>query len=224
MKESREKLRSRSGIALIFVILIIAILAVCASIVFLGYQQHLKNSRLLFDELTVTTAERVAKENFILDLRTSGVTYYYDGIHRNVIDASTVKGKVGLTGYGRCYESENRKGETGAIGIPNKGDNGGAQILAVSVEMDGTIHSRWQGQWLTGEDYELMTTEERERLTIEQLNQIDSSLIYELGKEDLMTESETEKTAETQSETSQTEKAGEPGSETEKAEHGPGKT
>ena len=210
MKESREKLRSRSGIALIFIILIIAILAVCASIVFLGYQQHMKNSRLLFDELTVSTAERVAKENFILDLRGDGVTYYYDGIHRNVIDASTVEGKVNLTGYGRSYESENRKGETGAVGIPNKGANGGPQILAVSVEMDGTIHSRWQGQWLTGEDYELMTTEERERLTIEQLNQIDSSLIYELGKEDMMTESEmkeTEKSAETESEMAKAEKA-----------------
>ena len=67
MKECRVKLRSKSGIGLIFVILIAAILAVCASIVYLGYQQHLKNSRLLFDELTVTTAERVAKETYILD-------------------------------------------------------------------------------------------------------------------------------------------------------------
>jgi hypothetical protein len=37
-----------------------------------------------------------------------------------------------------------------------------------------------------------MTPEERERLTIEQLNQIDSSLIYELGKADQMTETESE--------------------------------
>ncbi len=192
MKECRAKLRSKSGIGLIFVILVAAILAVCASIFYLGYQQHLKNSRLLFDELTVTTAERVAKEAYILDLRSNGVTYYYDGIHRNVFDASTFKGKVDLEGYGRCYASENANGETGAVGIPNKGEDGGAQFLAVSVEMDGTIHSRWQGPWLTGEDYELMTPEERDRLTIDQLNQIDSSLIYELGKADQMTESESE--------------------------------
>ena len=192
MKECRVKLRSKSGIGLIFVILIAAILAVCASIVYLGYQQHLKNSRLLFDELTVTTAERIAKETYILDIRTNGVTYYYDGIHREVFDASTFTGKVDLAGYGRCYESENAHGETGAVGIPNKGENGGAQFLAVSVEMDGTIHSRWQGAWLTGEDYELMTPEERERLTVDQLNQIDSSLIYELGKADQMTEQEFE--------------------------------
>lgn len=192
MKGCRVKLRSKSGIGLIFVILIAAILAVCASIVYLGYQQHLKNSRLLFDELTVTTAERIAKETYILDIRTNGVTYYYDGIHREVFDASTFSGKVDLAGYGRCYESENAHGETGAVGIPNKGENGGAQFLAVSVEMDGTIHSRWQGAWLTGEDYELMTPEERERLTVDQLNQIDSSLIYELGKADQMTEQEFE--------------------------------
>ena len=192
MKECRAKLRSKSGIGLIFVILITSILAVCASILYLGYQQHLKNSRLLFDELTVTTAERVAKETYILDLRSDGVTYYYDGIHRNVYDASTFTGKVDLEGYGRSYEPENANGETGAVGIPNKGENGGAQFLAVSVELDGTIHSRWQGAWLTGEDYELMTPEERDRLTIDQLNQIDSSLIYELGKADQMKEQESE--------------------------------
>lgn len=192
MKECRERLRSRSGIAMIFIVLIIAIIAVCLSIVYLGYQQHMKNSRLLFDELTVTTAERVAKETYILDLRGNGVTYYYDGIHRDVIDASTVEGKVNLEGYGRSFEAENKKGETGAVGIPNKGKDGGPQFLAVSVEADGTIHSRWQGEWLSGEDYDLMTPEERERLTVEQLNQIDSSLIYELGKADLMTEKESE--------------------------------
>ena len=190
MKECTEKLRSKSGIGLVFVVLIGAILAVCISIIFLGFQQHLKNSRLLFDELTVTTAERVAKETYILDIRTGGVTYYYDGVHRNVADASTFKGKVKLEGYGRCFASENLHGETGAIGVPNRGEDGGAQFLAVSVESDGTIHSRWQGSWLTGEDYKLMTPAERNRLTIEQLNQIDASLIYELGKADLMTESE----------------------------------
>ena len=223
MKEFREKLRSESGIALIFVLLIVAILAVCASIVYLGFQQHLKNSRLLFDEVTVTTAERVAKETYILDLRSSGVTYYYDGIHRDVIDASTVKGKVNLTGYGRCYESENLKGETGAAGIPNKGENGGPQILAVSVEEDGTIHSRWQGQWLTGYDYELMTTEERSRLTVEQLNQIDASLIYELGREEELTESQTETESEASTETlseASTEESSKPVEETDvKAGH-----
>lgn len=202
MKACREKLRSRDGIGLIFVILIGAILAVCASILYLGYQQHMKNSRLLFDELTVTTAQRVAKETYILDITTGGITYYYDAIHKSVKDASSYEGKVPISGYGRSYESENKNGETGAVGIPNKGKDGGAQFLAVSVEMDGTIHSRWQGAWLTAEDYELMTTGERERLTIEQLNQIDSSLIYELGKTELMTEQDTEtERAETETET-----------------------
>ena len=71
--------------------------------------------------------------------------------------------------------------------------------------MDGTIHSRWQGAWLTGEDYELMTTAERERLTIDQLNQIDSSLIYELGKADLMTETDAQSGAAEASESEETE-------------------
>ena len=179
MKECREKLRSNSGIALIFIVLIGAIAAVSLSILYLGYQQHLKNSRRLFDEVTVTTAERVAKETYILDIRSSGVTYYYDGIHRNVTDSAQYDGKVDLEGYGMSYASENRNAETGAVGIPNKGEDGGAQFLAVSVESDGTIHSRWQGPWLTAEDYELMTPEERERLTQAQLKQIDGSLIYE---------------------------------------------
>ena len=179
MKECREKLRSNSGIALIFIVLIGAIAAVSLSILYLGYQQHLKNSRRLFDEVTVTTAERVAKETYILDIRTGGVTYYYDGIHRSVTDSARYDGKVDLEGYGMSYASENKNAETGAVGIPNKGEDGGAQFLAVSVESDGTIHSRWQGPWLTAEDYELMTPEERERLTQAQLKQIDGSLIYE---------------------------------------------
>ena len=188
MNQSREKLGSERGIALIFVVLIAAIAAVSISIIFLGYQQHLKNSRRLFDEVTVSTAERVARETYILDLKSGGITYYYDEIHRTVTDASTFEGKVPIPGYGRSYASENKRGETGAIGIPNRGKDGGAQFLAVSVESDGRIHSRWQGPWLTAEDYELMTTAERERLTIDQLNQIDSSLIYELGKTKQMTE------------------------------------
>ena len=61
------------------------------------------------------------------------------------------------------------------------------------MESDGTIHSRWQGQWLTGYDYELMTPGERERLTIEQLNQIDANLIYELGLDSGMPETDSEK-------------------------------
>ena len=183
MKRCREKLRSESGIAVIFIVLIAAIIAVCASIFYLGYQQRMKNSRLLFDELTVTTAERVAKETYILEIISGGITYYYDDVHRSVMDASTFEGKINIKGYGRCYESENRHGETGAVGIPNKGENGGPQILAVSVEADGSIHSRWQGRYLTAQDYELMTAAERDRLTVEQLRQIDSDMIYEQGRE-----------------------------------------
>ena len=52
---------------------------------------------------------------------------------------------------------------------------------------------------ITGEDYELMTPEERDRLTIAQLNQIDSSLIYELGRADEMTEQETGSLEQTES-------------------------
>ena len=207
MKECREKLRSNSGIALIFIVLIGAIAAVSLSILYLGYQQHLKNSRRLFDEVTVTTAERVAKETYILDIRTGGVTYYYDGIHRSVTDSARYDGKVDLEGYGMSYASENKNAETGAVGIPNKGEDGGAQFLAVSVESDGTIHSRWQGPWLTAEDYELMTPEERERLTQAQLKQIDGSLIYENANHKMTeagsageTESEGSETSDTESE------------------------
>ncbi len=198
MGRCRDKLRSRSGIGLIFVVLIAGIAAVCASILYLGYQQHMKNERRFYDELTVETAERVARETYILDLTSGGVTYYYNAVHRTVKDASTYKGKVDIKGYGRCYESENKNSETGAVGIPNKGGKNGAQILAVSVESDGTVHSRWQGQYLTGDDYELMTPEERDRLTIEQLNQIDGSLIYEHGKASAETETEVEEEKNTQ--------------------------
>ncbi len=190
MGRCRDKLRSTRGIGLIFVVLLVAIAAVALSILQLGYQQHLKNERRFYDENTVLTAERVARETYILDMKSGGITYYYDAVKRTVTDASTFKEKVDIPGYGRCSEAENKNCETGAVGIPNTGGENGAQLLAVSVETDGTIHSRWQGQHLTLYDYKLMTWPEKKRLNIYQLNQIDSQLLYELSKAPSETESE----------------------------------
>lgn len=202
MEKVREKLHSRSGIAVVFLLLITAIGVVCISIAIYGFQQHLKDSRRMFDEAQVDTAKRVARETYILDLVEGGVTYYYDEMKHNVVNAANFEGKVDVKGYGRSYEDENLNGETGADGIPNKGKDGGAQFIAVSVEENGTTHARWQGPYLTGYDYELMTPGERSRLTKEQIDQIGMDLVYaHLGESEASPPAETEDESETETET-----------------------
>ena len=172
-----RRLKSKSGIALVYVILITLIGALTLSIVLYLYMQHLETRRLLIDEAQVTQVKRFAKDQYVLDMVDEGITYYYDYENLTLIDASTVVGRANIKGYGRSYEDENLHGETGAVGIPNRGADGGPQFLAVSVEADGSVHARWQGQVLTAEDYVLMTDGERSRLNQSQKNQIGRDLV-----------------------------------------------
>lgn len=167
-----KKLREQSGMALVFVLLLLAITAVSASIILYGYQKHLINVRLLFDEAQVDTAKRTAREEYILDAETGGVLYYFEGTSRKVIRADTIVGPVPVTGYGRTHKKDNRRGQTGAAGIPNRQEDGGPQFLAVYVSPDGKTYARWQGKRLTGYDYTLMQSGERKLLTEDMKNQI----------------------------------------------------
>ena len=74
--------------------------------------------------------------------------------------------------------------ETGAVGIPNLGGENGAQLLAITFEDDEHVNIRWQGNVLTPYDLELMTTAEQERLTTQQLNQIELSRQRQLEQEE----------------------------------------
>jgi len=172
-KPIMKKLKSSAGIALIFFILITGILAVSVSILIYGYRQHLRQAKLMFDQEEVDEAIAAAKVQYIQDGSPGGVTYYYDEAAKKVYDAKGFKGAVPITGYGRSAERENRKGQTGAAGIPNRGGKDGGQFLAIAVEGDDQVSARWQGPLLTQYDYELMTHDEKLRLTNDQKDQIE---------------------------------------------------
>ncbi|MEE0955965.1 MAG: hypothetical protein U0L49_09175 [Eubacterium sp.] len=169
-----KKLKSKSGLALIFFVLISGIIAVSISIVVYGYQIHLRQAKLMFDQEEVNEAISCAKVAYLQSPSASGVTYYYDEVTKEVYDASSYKGRVPIAGYGRSAEKDNRKGQTGAAGIPNKGGRDGAQFLAIAVESDSEISARWQGPVLTEYDYDLMTRYEKLRLTDSQMEQIEA--------------------------------------------------
>jgi len=164
-----------SGSALLIVILVIAVVLVAAFLFIEGYIRHVKEAALMYDQETVYEAEDMAAATYLADgCPPEGVIYYYDDLTKQCYDASKYGWRINIDGYGRTSEEDNAHMETGAKGIPNKGDDGGAQFLAIFVIDRGeTVISRWQGQILTAYDYSLMTEDERNLLTEDQLKQIE---------------------------------------------------
>lgn len=185
----KQKLNERSGMARLVFILLTAVIAAYGCFAVGGYIHHLNQAKLLFDEEQVDEAVAAAKHQYVLDGGSSGITYYYNADGKKLTDASAYSGKIDITGYGRSDAKHNRRNETGAAGIPNKGSgSGGAQFLAIAIDPAGNyaasggnvfsntdglmISARWQGKYLTWYDYMLMTNAERSRLTAAQCDQI----------------------------------------------------
>lgn len=185
----KQRLSSSSGMARIIFILLAVTAAAYGCFAIGGYIHHLNQAKLLFDEEEVDEAVAAAKHQYVLDGESAGITYYYDADGKKLTDASAWTGKIDIEGYGRSDAAHNRKSETGAAGIPNKGSgNGGAQFLAIAINPAGNyaeaggnvfsntdglmISARWQGKYLTWYDYTLMTNAERSRLTAAQSGQI----------------------------------------------------
>ena len=174
----KRRLKSRSGIATLVFLLVIAVSIMAAIVGYYEYQRYLEKMKLLLDKEQVVAAERCARNTYLLDMLSGAITYYYDADTKMCIDASQIEGAALIKGYGRSSQKANREGETGALGIPNKGDEGGAQFLAVTIEEDGSTNMRWQGPLLTAYDYQLMTPAERERLNQSQRDQIGMELLH----------------------------------------------
>jgi hypothetical protein len=185
----KSRLCSENGVARLIVLLTVAVIAVYACFAAAGYIQHLNDAKMTFDSEEVDEAKALAKHQYVLDGASGGITYYYDADGKKLTDASTYKGKINIAGYGRSDAKHNANAETGALGIPNKGDDGGAQFLAIVIDPAGNyseaggnvfenseglmISARWQGSYLTYYDYKLMTDAERSRLTSAQKDQIE---------------------------------------------------
>lgn len=167
----RKKFNDISGLAAVTVILITAFIVTALIIIIVpSYEQHRSDVNMTFDVETVATAKDVASSVYLLSSTGKTVTYYYDEVSHKCLTRDQIDT---IVPYGRSSAKQNRKSETGAAGIPNLGDNGGAQLLAVTIE-DGTVLMRWTGKKQTYYDYTLMDDNERDQLTEEDKREMDT--------------------------------------------------
>lgn len=170
-KRLQQKLHSDRGVILPIVILSIAVIAALVLFVVIpGYQEHLRNAKIQADVQTVATAKDVASVTYLQDGGGDLVTYYYDELSHKCLLRKDIDR---IEPYGRCSAKDNKNNVTGAKGVPNFGDNGGAQLLAITIA-DGTIiNVRWTGKKYTVLDYDLMTIRERNALDAEARDEIE---------------------------------------------------
>ena len=162
----REKLKREDGIGLAEAMLLVLILGILLLFLRDGYIRHVQEIRLTFDREQVDEAVSLAQRQYLTEGRSGPVTYYYDAERKCLTGKD---GSARIRGYGRSLAAQNRRGETGASGVPNKGKDGGPQFLVISLKADGAEPSaRWQGPVPDYQDYLLMTKEERDGLTEEE--------------------------------------------------------
>lgn len=166
----KEKLHSRHGISTAVALLLCGIAAMLLLLVVEGYLRHLDDAKMTFDKQQVHEALELARMQYLGDGCPGGITYYYDAERGKMVSFDEIGD---IVCYGRCSAKQNRRGETGALGIPNLGSEGGAQLLAIAVEDEDTFNARWQGKRLTVYDESLMSAAERERLSDTQRLQIE---------------------------------------------------
>ena len=196
-KHFRTRLRDRRGLAAVHYILMVLIALVLLMFVVDGYMRHLQDIAMTCDCEEVNEAVACAKTQYLMDGAPGAVVYYYDAETKQVYtrDHFPAQDRVDLKGYGRSLEFQNRKAQTGAIGVPNRGDeryrkdvthnrtffdnirqnvtglgdSDGAQFLAISFSADGQLSMvRWRGPVLYYYDYRMMSAEEKVALTGEE--------------------------------------------------------
>lgn len=166
----RRKLCSRRGVSTLVVLLLCGIAAMLVLFAVEGYLRHLDDAKMTLDKQQVHRALELARMQYLGDGCPNGITYYYDAERGKMVPFDEIGS---IAGYGRCSARQNRRGETGALGIPNLDGEGGAQLLAIAVEDEDTFNARWQGKRLTVYDESLMSAAERSRLSDEQRLQIE---------------------------------------------------
>lgn len=126
MKEEhfRTRLRDRRGLAAVHYILMVLIALVLLMFVADGYMRHLQDIAMTYDCEEVNEAVACAKTQYLMDGAPVAVVYYYDAESKQVYtrDHFQEKDRIRLKGYGRSLAFQNRQAQTGAIGVPNRGD------------------------------------------------------------------------------------------------------
>ena len=119
-----KKLKDRRGLAAVHYILLVLIVLILLMFVVDGYLKHLQDIAMTYDCEEVNEAIACAKTQYLMDGVPGETVYYYDADTKQVYprDHFPEKDCVKLKGYGRSLEFQNRKAQTGAIGVPNRGD------------------------------------------------------------------------------------------------------
>ncbi len=166
------KLHSDDGMILPIAVLLMAVI-VCTIlfVVIPGYREHLRNARIETDSTSVATARDVASITYLQDGAQGLVTYYYDELTHKCLPLSELSS---IEPYGRTSAEDNKNAITGAKGVPNFGAEGGAQLIAITIQGNSIINLRWTGKKCTVLDYELMTMAERNALTDQQKDEIEA--------------------------------------------------
>ncbi len=118
-----KKMRSDNGLAAIHYILMVLILLILLMFVAEGYIRHLQDVARTYDKEEVNEAIALATTQYLMDGAPQKVIYYYDAETKQVYTRDHFKkhDRVDIKGYGRTLAYQNRKLETGAVGIPNRG-------------------------------------------------------------------------------------------------------
>ena len=169
----------RDGFTLVpglLIIVLAVMVAAAAVLIFIvpQYRQHRIDQRRTFDAQSVATARDVCKIQYLTDGESGLVVYYYDELSHKALSRSRI-GEI--RPYGRCSRAENLHRETGAAGVPNLGNRGGAQLLAVAVSDGAPVNARWTGKQWTYPDYYYMTQAERLQLTGSVRREMDQSSV-----------------------------------------------
>lgn len=123
-KHFRDRLCDRRGLAAVHYILLVLIALVLLMFVVDGYMRHLQDIAMTYDCEEVNEAVACAKTQYLMDGAPGAVVYYYDAESKQVYtrDHFPAQDRVDLIGYGRSLEFQNRQAQTGAVGVPNRGD------------------------------------------------------------------------------------------------------
>ncbi len=172
-----KKLKSNQGFSLfpglLIIVLAAAVIALVGAVFILPfYQDHVKDRNLTMDALSVRTAEDVAKIQYLQDGDGGLVVYYYDELTHKAVKRDQL---AAIKPYGRATREQNRNGESGAKGVPNLEDRGGAQIIALAIDGGESVNARWTGKTWTYPDYYYMTQKERKKLKQKDLKEMDAS-------------------------------------------------
>jgi len=119
-----DKIKNKNGLSILHYLVMVVIVAILLMFVVDGYIRHLQDVCRTYDSEEVDEALMIAKIQYIFDGAPARVIYYYDADTKQVYtrDKFSRDDRIDIRGYGRTLAYQNRNQETGAVGVPNRGN------------------------------------------------------------------------------------------------------